>query len=245
MNSSYFRQLSRDHMKANLRTVLIASLVYTAIALFLGLLVGRLSGADEYFKIVQDAMKSSGFDLTQLPVPKTTPLGSLFTTLLELAASVLGGAYAGWCLMRVRGIDAGIRELFPDWRTALRLLGVLFLSGILIGLGFMLFIIPGVILLFRYALVVYLVYDQPEMGIIEIMQESGRLMKGHKMEYFLLQLSFIGWVLLAEIVESFIVVPIGSGFLNPYRGLASAYFYNSVAPQGAVGGHDSHAWFNE
>lgn len=57
-------------------------------------------------------------------------------------------------------------------------------------------IIPGVIASFRYAMADYILYNHPEMGVMEILRESKRLMHGRKGKLFGLQLSFIGWILL-------------------------------------------------
>ncbi|MBQ7571185.1 MAG: DUF975 family protein, partial [Bacteroidaceae bacterium] len=56
--------------------------------------------------------------------------------------------------------------------------------------------------------------------------ESMRLMKGHKMDYFLLQLSFLGWYILV-----FLTLGIGALWLAPYVNAATAHFYESLKAQ--------------
>ena len=53
-----------------------------------------------------------------------------------------------------------------------------------------------IVLMISLAQSLYLLIDHPNLRVIEAMNESMRLMKGRKMRYFLLELSFIGWILL-------------------------------------------------
>lgn len=84
----------------------------------------------------------------------------------------------------------------------------------------LLFIIPGIIASFRYGMAFYILADHPEMGILEIINESKRMMDGNKMKLFCLQLSFLGWSLLA-------IFTVGIGYLwvMPYITAATAGFY--------------------
>ncbi len=56
------------------------------------------------------------------------------------------------------------------------------------------------------------------------MKESKSLMKGHKLDLFLLWLSFIGWVILA-------ILTFGIGFLwlSPYMGTTTSHFYRYIS----------------
>lgn len=53
---------------------------------------------------------------------------------------------------------------------------------------------------------------------------SKELMKGHKMEYFVLQLSFLGWILLG-----FVTLGIGFLWIAPYIQMTNALFYRKLA----------------
>ena len=48
-------------------------------------------------------------------------------------------------------------------------------------------------------------------------------MKGHKMDFFLLQLSFIGWIIVC-----ILTCGIGLIWLLPYQSAAEAAFYNDL-----------------
>lgn len=86
-----------------------------------------------------------------------------------------------------------------------------------------LLIIPGLIKSYSYALVYYIKSDHPEYSWRECLTESERMMRGHKMRLFMLQLSFIGWMLLSALTCG-----IGAIWVNTYIQTATAVFYEDL-----------------
>ena len=68
-----------------------------------------------------------------------------------------------------------------------------------------LFVIPGIVAAFRYSQSFFILADNPDMSPYECISRSKVLMFGIKGRYFLLQLSFIGWVILAGIPSALAV----------------------------------------
>lgn len=95
-----------------------------------------------------------------------------------------------------------------------------FLMFLKILLWTLLFIVPGIIAAFRYALAPYLLAEHPELSATEAIEQSKQLMLGHKSRLFWLKLSFIGWFLLAALTGG-----IGWVFLAPYVKAAETAFY--------------------
>ncbi|MEY8428022.1 DUF975 family protein [Lachnospiraceae bacterium 46-15] len=83
--------------------------------------------------------------------------------------------------------------------------------------------IAAIILALNYALAALLYLDTPEKGVIQLMRESRRLMKGNRVRFFYLQISFFGLVLL-----SLLTCYIGMLWLIPYMQMTSALFYRNV-----------------
>ncbi len=83
--------------------------------------------------------------------------------------------------------------------------------------------IVSLIIDLKYSLAYMIAYDNPKMTTKEAVNTSGTIMKGHKMELFLLQLSFLGWSVLC-------VLTLGIGFLwlLPYKQMAIVCFYDEV-----------------
>jgi uncharacterized membrane protein len=65
--------------------------------------------------------------------------------------------------------------------------------------------------------------DNPELSFNAAIERSMAMMEGHKMQYFLLQLSFIGWILL-----SILTCGILSLWVNPYLHATYAHYYEYV-----------------
>jgi uncharacterized membrane protein len=108
----------------------------------------------------------------------------------------------------------------PFWRF----LGAHILTVIAIAIGFVLLIVPGIILSLGLAFVPYLVVERG-LGPIESIKESWRITKGHKWQLALLFLALLGINLLgvlALIVGVFVSVPITLiAFAHAYRTLAT------------------------
>ena len=65
--------------------------------------------------------------------------------------------------------------------------------------------------------------DHPEMDAMTCIKESQKLMNGHKMDFFILQLSFIGWLIVGALCCG-----IGTLFVAPYMEASKANFYESI-----------------
>ena len=61
----------------------------------------------------------------------------------------------------------------------------------------LLFIIPGIIKAYAYSMAFYLLNKEPELQASDAITKSKEYMNGHKMDIFLLQLSYIGWFILS------------------------------------------------
>lgn len=104
------------------------------------------------------------------------------------------------------------------------LLGLL--TSILIALWSLLLIVPGIIASIRYSMAFFIMKENPTMDAMSAINASSKMMAGHKMEYFKLCLSFIGWFIL-----SVISCGIGFFFLIPYFYTAKIIFYEDLKKQ--------------
>lgn len=83
----------------------------------------------------------------------------------------------------------------------------------------LLFIIPGIIAGIRYSMAYYVLADNPDYSPTQCIEESKRLMIGNKMKYFCLNLSFIGWYILASI-------PAGASFVRSQSTITGLLIYS-------------------
>lgn len=118
-------------------------------------------------------------------------------------------------------IDIG--RLFDGFKDFGRVWGTLILVAIYTILWTCLLIIPGIVKSYSYALTPFILKDEPELKYNAAIEKSMRMMNGYKMKLFLLDLSFIGWMIL-----SILTLGIGLLFLQPYMNTARAAFYEDL-----------------
>ena len=155
---------------------------------------------------------------------------SFLIGLLLAGPVVLGSAFA--YLSVVRGKETlEISSVMHGFDSNLfgRSIAIYLLYAIFICLWTLLFLIPGIVKSYSYRLAYFVALDHPEYGANECITESRRLMNGHKMQAFLLDLSFIGWIILGSCACG-----IGSLFVIPYMEASYAHFYQSVVDADAA-----------
>ena len=102
------------------------------------------------------------------------------------------------------------------------------IGGMLLGVVFtflwsLLFVIPGIVKGYSYALTPYILIDDPQISIRDAVRKSQRMMSGQKFNLFYLQLSFIGWWILSILTGG-----IGFLWLIPYFTTSMAVFYRNL-----------------
>ena len=162
-----------------------------------------------------------------------------FVTIVTLAVSALAGAtYIGVIfapaltlsllhsnITFLAGRDVEIKDAFRgvgDWWSAFK---VYFLQGLFTSLWSILFIIPGIIKSIAYSQAMYILGMQKGKSARECLRESEQLMKGHKMDYFRLQLSFIGWWILIGLTLGLAAI-----WVIPYYNATMATFFIDIMP---------------
>ncbi len=130
-----------------------------------------------------------------------TPTAVLLDLAIQIVTIVLGGGFAIFCLRTVRGMEASYWNIFDAFGMFFRVLWLYILESIFIFLWSLLLIFPGFIAFYRYRQALYLLLEHPEMSALQCITESKRIMKGHKGELFVMDLSFIGWGVLVGLAS--------------------------------------------
>ena len=151
------------------------------------------------------------------------PFIILMTFLSLLLGSTVKVGYAKFNLDLIDGYPASIGTLFfyfKRWGTAVI---VEILKTVIILVGFILFIVPGVIAFYSLSMTPFILAENDGIKVIDAMKESHRIMRGNRFRLFCLQFSFIGWILLSILSSG-----IGLLWVNPYINAACADFYRSI-----------------
>lgn len=204
-SNQYYKNEALSALRGNWANALVATIILVALALFFS----SNDAINSYYqRIVINPF--IGYSLT-------------FVSLFVLLPLAVGYSNS----MRVL-LETGDNRLtnnsfslgFGNW---LHVVWGMILSTIYIFLWTLLLIIPGIIKSYSYALTLYILVEHPEMSANEAIEESMRLMDGHKFDLFYLQLSFIGWAILS-------ILSLGLGFfwLIPYQMTTQAAFYRDI-----------------
>lgn len=152
---------------------------------------------------------------------------SVFTA--GIAALILTGPLIvamNWGLLNLYlGMPCSIGEAFSrGFDNVGRKIGGYLWMTLFIFLWTLLFWIPGVVKSFSYAMTPYILGDLPDIEAKEALKLSMRMMQGHKMELFILQLSFLGWAILGLFTFNILNLL----YTMPYMQLSMAGFYANV-----------------
>lgn len=110
---------------------------------------------------------------------------------------------------------------FKDDFSQTFLIGLM--TYIFVFLWSLLFVIPGIIKSYSYSMAYYIKADNPDYDWRACINGSKEMMKGHKWDLFVLDLSFIGWL-----IVGCLLLGVGTLWVLPYMEAARAQFYESI-----------------
>lgn len=216
-----YQQINRAALKADARAAMresranpyVTALVLVAVSYLLNYLSMRVTGLYELMPQIYAYLAGAHFteeELLQLYYRLNEPRlgGQLIDLLISAVRLMLNTGFMLFCLLAVRRAANALGNLLDSFGMFFRILG--------------LSIVTGIIAAYSYRQAYYLLLEHPEMGIMECIRESKALMYGHKAELFVLDLSFLGWMLLTAI-------PFVSVYVLPYTETTYAAYYVAIS----------------
>ena len=220
MTYSDYRRVARENLQGNYwQSVLVA---------FVAAILGGLLTGSSTFSLQIDAEYLE--KMPRILVRYFAIMGSI-GGLLSLVRFIIGGTvqlgYTQYLLKQHNHAHFDTHDLFSQFGRFKDGFLQGFLRALYTVLWTLLFVIPGIVKAYAYAMTPFIMAENPEMTAKEAINASKELMDGHKGELFVLDLTFLGWDLLASLTLN-----IGCIFLNPYKNAAYAAFYkNLTAPR--------------
>lgn len=154
---------------------------------------------------------------------------------LLLAGPVSYGVSAMFLKQTRTGEKMDIGDIFNGFREDFSntfLIGLM--TALFTALWTMLFIIPGFVKMYAYSMAMYIKVDHPDYDWKQCIDESQRMMQGHKWELFVLDLSFIGWLFVGACC-----LGIGTFWVNAYMAAAHSQFYENLRRMEAIYSFDT------
>lgn len=142
-----------------------------------------------------------------------------------LIAVPLGFGYSVALLRHMHGEsdDDLVTRPFQAFKDYGRYLGTSLLMTVYVFLWSLLLIVPGIVKGYAYAMTPYIMHEHPELSANECIDASKKMMNGHKWRLFLLDLSFIGWLLLCVLTLGVLTL-----WVQPWVECSHVSFYEQL-----------------
>lgn len=152
------------------------------------------------------------------------------TTFISILTSwmsvILTVGFTLYCMAICRRQRAEYLTLFDGFSFVGKIICLEILTYFFIYLWSMLFLIPGIIAAYRYRFALFNLCENPGISVMEALNLSKRQTLGYKGQLFLLDVSYLGWILLSQLP-----LLVEYGLLAPQMFTAySALFTNAPIP---------------
>lgn len=208
ISNKEIRTIARQELKGFWTMPVLATVVYFIITM-----VAQVPS--QFFNFAQISSTSMSFMLPMMII-------SFLIGIFFLCPLAYGFTLAFLHFLREDKEDT-VEAIFCGFKTYIRAIGVYLLQMILVFLWFLLLFVPGIIKSLAYSLTFFISKDHPELSAYECIQRSDDMMKGHKMQLFLLYLGFFGLAIL-----SVFTLFIGMLWLIPFFQVCLAEFYENL-----------------
>ncbi len=179
----------------------------------------------EYEHTVQSIVSNATFSAILIAIVLIVGIGVIALAVFVGNVLLVG---ANTFYIKNRTEKAPIRTMLEPFQSGhyLNVVGTMFLMQLYIFLWSLLFIIPGVIKSYEYMMVPYILAENPGMDRKEAFAISKRMMDGQKWAAFVLELSFLGWIILGVVTCGLL----GIFWIQPYINatMTELYMYNKV-----------------
>ncbi len=230
MDRSLLKRRAREVISSSNPRVILVGLVYLLLCAVVELLSSNVLSVNisesEAMNYLNYFMNGN-YDYALKYIDSMKPPASAYAinALLILVMSVVSAGFVLFLLNTIRGRSPSYGNLLDGFGFFFKIILINALAALFIWLWSLLLIVPGVIAYYRYSQAIYILLDDPTKSPLRCLRESKALMRGHKGELFVLDLSFLGWFLLR-------LVPM-VGFASriwsvPYIATTKALFYERL-----------------
>ncbi|MCR5577479.1 MAG: DUF975 family protein [Oscillospiraceae bacterium] len=230
------KQRAREIIASSKPRVLTVGMVFLLLSIVVELLGQRVlsvnvseSEAMNYMNYVSEGNYEYALKYLDGMTPPTSAY--LIHILLSLTMSVVRAGFLIFLLNTVRGNAPAFGNLLDAFGFFPKVIVLNILKAMLVFLWSLLLFFPGVIAHYRYSQAIYLLIDDPTKSPVQCLRESRLLMNGHKAELFELDLSFIGWYLLAAFPTFGYAVQFWS---TPYIATTKTLYYDRLVGRRAA-----------
>lgn len=197
MERREIKRAAKKLLKGNWKVAILNLIIISVLTGAISQVILTVLGTGSSLTMIESVIEGNQSDPTIAAEPSVS--ASLLTSLVSILVGFISGLlYAGYAwnvLDMIDGAKLSIEGMFQTFRRdrIFKITGLTIVRYILILLWSLLLIVPGIIKTYSYSQALNLMKDDPSISIMDALDQSRKMMKGHKWNYFLLQLSFIWW----------------------------------------------------
>jgi len=237
MPGSVLKKIARKVIFDNTPRVFLTGLLYalfTSVVSWLAFRLTGLIGLDEV-NLRLASGELPGFEIFFSDFRIT---GIILAALVFMLQPLLDAGFISYCLKLKREQKTDFFDLFNGFIFFFKVIKIFLITFIYVFLWSILLIIPGIVASYRYRQAYYILVDDPGKSALQCISESCLMMKGKKLDLFIIDISFLGWFALNMLVVILIpipfAIPVVTTWLYPYLGLTRVVFYDEVVSNVAV-----------
>ena len=159
--------------------------------------------------------------------PAVLTFAGVFILLLN---ALLSAGYTLYMMGIRRREQMSYDALFDGFAFAGKIIALELWRTLVVAVWSMLFIVPGIVVYYRYSFALYALLDDPNISVLDALNVSRQHTRGYKWQLFLLDLSFLGWGVLSALTGG-----LASVYAKPYREQTWLGFYRAVKPDAPSG----------
>lgn len=218
---------ARDY-RTRAREALSGNWLISAVVVFIASLMGGAytSGSGGSFNFSNTNYQGLGNNLPSFVIAILMVIFAVAIVIAIITFIIGGTIRLGHCrylLDQQDGLSPTVGTLFSQFYQFGNGFCLSLLTGIYTALWTLLFIIPGIVASYSYAMAPFIQVEHPEYGANNCIKRSKEMMRGHRWALFCLDMSFIGWSILC-----IFSLGVGYPFLNAYKSAAHAAFYRDI-----------------
>lgn len=201
MDKIELKEWAKEKIKGNLWNIIVGLLITIAISIMFSMgyvIIQRIFGPGNFITYIVEIIT----DILLIPLNV-----GLYSYIIEF----------------IKNDNFNQNLIFEPYERTLNVIGASLLVSLLVMVGCICFIIPGIYLAFSYAMVPYLLATRKDLTITETLELSRKMMDGHKFDYFVLSISFIGWAILVPFTLGILMI-----WLYPYIMTATTKFFIDI-----------------
>lgn len=228
MELSTIKEQARQIVRTRKRVLLIAGLLFLLLSTVFSVLNFLVISPpaetfQRYLKLAAEGHYQDAMELLQSYQPRFVE--TIASDLLGYLLAIVEFGLLMLTIHAIRGEGIAVGMLLDGFGQWWRVLLLAIVRDLLVSLGLVLLVFPGIYLAYSYRMAPYLLLQHPDYGVFDCMRESRRRMTGKRMDLFVLDLSFLGWILLCCVPILGWVLAI---WVFPWYKCSEALFFEAV-----------------